>query len=170
MKLTSTFIKLFLLLASISFLMTSCNPEDPEGGEEEITTVVLKFNNNGPTVTWKEGEPTPTITLDANTAYTASVEFLNEEDPNDVEDVTAEIREEDDEHLVCYEVSGGANVTVNRTDSDGTFEIGLATEWTTTDASTGQLILKLRHQPGVKDGSCDVGESDVEADFNLTVQ
>ncbi|MEL6672881.1 MAG: hypothetical protein AAFR61_11840 [Bacteroidota bacterium] len=151
------------------FLTTACTPEEPDGGEEEITTVTLTFTN-GPTVTWKEGGATPTITLDANTTYAVAATFLNEEDPNDVEDVTEEIRAEDDEHIVCYEVTGGANLTITRTDSDGTYEVGLATSWVTTDASSGTMLLKLRHQPGVKDGTCTPGDSDVEVDFNVEIQ
>ena len=157
---------LILLLGASVMLMTAC-VEDPDNEEEEIDTVELVFTN-GPTVTWKVGSTTtPEITLDANTTYAVAALFRNEEEG---EDVTAEIREEDDEHIVCYEVSGGANVTINRIDSDGNFEIGLATSWETGDASTGTMILKLRHQPGVKDGTCTPGESDVEVDFNITIQ
>ena len=166
---------LFQLLMIGSFLglvmtFSACKPEDPHGGEEEITTVKLIFNG-GPTVSWKEGTTTdPEIVLDANATYTVSVEFLNEEDPNNIEDITVEVRGEDDEHLVCYEVLGGANATITRTDSDGQFEVGLATEWETGAASSGTVMLTLRHQPGVKDGTCTPGDSDVEVTFNITIQ
>ena len=158
---------MLMLCAASVMLFTSCDPENPDGGEEEIDTVIITFDNGGPTVTWTEGEATPTITLAANTTYNATAEFRNEAEN---EDVTAEVREEDDEHRVCFDVSGGITVGIVATDSDGTFPVGLATEWQTDAAGTGTVILKLRHQPGVKDGTCTPGDSDVEADFDLVVQ
>lgn len=161
---------MFVLLLGQALIFTACTPDDPEEGEEEITTVRLTFTN-GPTVSWEEGATSnPEIVLDANTTYTVKAEFLNEEDPANVEDITAEILEEDDEHLVCYEVVGGANATITRTDSDGTYEVGLDSSWEIGDASTGSVMLTLRHQPGVKDGTCTPGDSDVEITFNLTIQ
>ncbi len=160
----------FIFFATIlAFSLTSCEPEDPDAGEETITTVRLNFDNGVNAVTWMEGQSAPDITLAENTTYKVTVEFLDESDPNDVEDITEEIEEEDDEHLVCYEVTS-ADLSIQRTDSDGQFEIGLASEWTTGSASTGVLVLELRHQPGVKDGSCDPGDSDVEVDFNVIIQ
>ncbi|MEO0899197.1 MAG: type 1 periplasmic binding fold superfamily protein [Bacteroidota bacterium] len=164
----ATFKLLFSVMLIIStVLLTSCDPEGQDGGEEEINQVVLTLSN-GTTVTWNDGDATPDITLDANSDITGTVEFFNVEG-SDTEDVTEEIKEEDDEHFVCYEITS-ANLTIAATDSDGTLPIGLATRWTVGDASTGVMILKLRHQPGVKDGSCDPGDSDVELDFNITIQ
>ena len=162
-------ITLILFLFSSLIFQFSCKPEAPDGGEEEITTVTLTFTG-GPVVSWKEGEATPTITLEANKTYTVKASFLNESDPNDVEDITEEIRAENDEHIICYEISGGADLSISRTDSDGQYEVGLDTEWQTGAASTGNVNLILRHQPGVKDGSCTAGDSDVEVDFSLEIQ
>lgn len=170
MKQQRFFWTMLIFLLSQAVIFTACTPEDPHDGEEEITTVRLVFTN-GPTVSWEEGATTnPEITLDANTTYAVKVEFLNDEDPANVEDVTAEVRAEDDEHLVCYEVTGGADATITRTDSDGNFEVGLDTEWVTGAASTGTVMVELRHQPGVKDGTCTPGDADVEVTFNLTIQ
>lgn len=156
-----------LLMIGVGLLLSGC-VKDPENAEEEIDTVELQFNNNGPTVKWTVGSTTtPEIVLEANQEYTANVKFLNEEEG---EDVTVEVREEANEHLVCYELSGAANLTINISDTDGSLPLGLETQWTTGDASSGTLILKLRHQPGVKDGTCVPGESDVEVDFNITIQ
>ncbi|MEO0469391.1 MAG: hypothetical protein AAF206_07220 [Bacteroidota bacterium] len=160
-------VRMLMLCALAAMVVTACNPDEPEEGEEEIDTVILTFDNGGPTVTWTEGEATPTITLSASTTYNVTAEFRNVAEN---ENVTTEIQEEDDEHLVCFEVSGGANVVIAATDSDGTYPIGLASEWVAGDASTGTMILKLRHQPGVKDGTCTPGDSDVEADFDVVVQ
>lgn len=160
-----------LIIALLAgFYLTSCDPKDPEEGEEEITTVQLTFDKGVGTISWEEGQASvPTIRLDSGDTYQVSATFLNESDPSNVEDITEEIKEEDDEHIVCYEVSG-ADATITRTDSDGQFEVGLETEWKVGGPSNGVLVLKLRHQPGVKDGGCTAGDSDVEVEFNLEIQ
>lgn len=166
----SAFFSLMILLSSTLF-MQSCKPEEPVG-EEEITTVQLVFNGTQ-TFTWKDGTTPDVITLAPLTNYTVQAKFLNE-NVSPAEDITAEIREEDDEHLVCYEILGSlvlTNLTIARTDTDGTYEVGLATQWQTGAAATGQVSLKLRHQPGgVKDGTCTPGDSDVEIVFNVEIQ
>ena len=163
------YLSILLVVLFSMFVLTSCGPDEPGDGEEEITTVKLTFDNGVGTISWMVGDAKPSITLDANTTYTVSAEFLNETDPNDVEDVTEEIKAEDDEHLVCYTIAG-ADFTVTRTDSDGALEVGLETSWVTGSASTGSLTLELRHQPGVKDGTCAPGDSDVEVEFDITIQ
>lgn len=155
-------------LLIISLVGLSACVKDPVNDEEEIDTVELTFSNGVSAVKWSVGDTeTPEIKLAAGTTYTVSVSFRNEEEG---EDITVEVEEEGAEHLVCYEVMGGADVNVTSTDSDGTYPIGLATEWEAGAASSGTLILKLRHQPGEKDGTCTPGESDVEVDFNLVVE
>jgi hypothetical protein len=157
--------KNWLLFLAIASLFFACKPEEPIEGEEEIDTVKLTIGTQE--IFWRvDDTTTPTITLNANETVNATLEFLNEAEN---EDVTTEIREEDDEHLVCFDVSG-ANLTITATDSDGTHPVGLASEWTTGDASTGTLILELRHQPGEKDGTCTPGDTDVQADFEVVVQ
>ena len=109
-----------------------------------------------------------TIKLNKNLSYTVSAIFLDESDSNDVEDITEEILEEDDEHLICFDIENIDGLTIRRTDSDGTYEVGLASMWNVSDtavATNGIVRLTLKHQPDVKDGSCAPGDTDVEVDF-----
>ncbi len=109
-----------------------------------------------------------TIKLNKNQSYTVSAIFLDESDPNDVEDITVEILEEDNEHLICFDIENIDGLTIRRTDSDGTYEVGLASMWNVSDtavATNGIVRLTLKHQPGIKDGSCAPGDTDVEVDF-----
>ncbi|MEZ4776046.1 MAG: hypothetical protein R3D00_22915 [Bacteroidia bacterium] len=169
MKKSASF-SLMIVLSSIFFIQ-SCKPEAPVG-EEEITTVQLVFNGSQ-TFTWKDGSTPDIITLSPLTSYTVEAKFLNE-NVSPVGDITAEILAEDDQHLVCYEILGDlalTNFTIARTDTDGTYEVGLSTQWQTGTAATGQVSIKLRHQPGgIKDGTCTPGDSDVEILFDLTIQ
>ena len=176
-------LKLIALLLFAPMVLISCkkdhdDPDDPHdhNDEELITTVNLTLTDaDGGIVTaqWqdKDGDggeaPTiETIGLNANTTYTVSIEFLDEShDP--AEDITEEIAEEDEEHLICFATQTG--VTIDRTDSDGNYEVGLKSEWITSGAESGEVTIRLLHQPDVKDGTCDVGETDVEVTFPLVI-
>jgi len=83
--------------------------------------------------------------------------------------ISIEVKEEDDEHLVCYSVHGGTTVTITDKDENG-LDLGLEAEVNTADAEMGHFTISLKHQPDVKDGSCDVGETDVEVRFVLEVE
>jgi len=183
MKPTLKFSTLLLLLFVMGFVSSCKKDDDPEEENEEevITTLRMTFSEQGAsntfTVTFQdpdgEGGNAPTvfedINLAANTVYDVSIELLNESDPNDVEDITEEILEEDNEHLFCFTPSTG-ELSVQRTDTDGTFEVGLQSTWTTTNADNGTVNVTLKHQPdGVKDGTCSPGDTDIELDFTLNI-
>jgi hypothetical protein len=107
------------------------------------------------------------IQLQQSTTYACSILLLNET-VSPVDTISNEVLAEADEHLFCFDVSG-AEATIVRTDSDGTYEIGLESIWTLGGVSQGTVTVILKHQPGIKDGSCEVGETDVEVVFNLEV-
>jgi hypothetical protein len=151
-------------------------PQPTINEPEVITTMTLTFTDAGgvqPTVTATFRDPDgdgglgadifDTIRLQNNTTYNCAITLLNET-VSPIEDVTLEISDEDDEHLFCFTPSG-ANVTVTRTDTDGVLEVGLLSQWVTTTASNGTTSVILKHQPGVKDGTCAPGETDIEVNF-----
>ena len=183
--------KLYLFsLFALTLAVTSCKKEDPKpvevppspvNEEELITTFRITLtdpNGVNPAVTaifrdidgpgGNEPVQFDTIRLKPNATYHAAIEFLNES-VNPVQDITAEILEEATDHLICFTISG-VNTSIVRTDSDGTYEIGLASTWTTTAVSQGKIQIALRHQPGIKNGTCDVGDSDIELDFVTYVE
>lgn len=179
----TTLIK-YILIPSIIFTV-GCkrnidDPEDPHDHNEEelITTVELHFTNSAGShimATWSDidgpGGTDPVIDslfLDTNSVYDVSIEFLNESG-EEAEDMTHEIEEEDDEHLICFDVPSD-NLTIDRTDSDGTFEVGLMSKWTTSEATIGSVTISLKHQPDVKDGTCVPGETDVEVTFPMVIE
>ena len=175
-------------------LISSCTDDDDTtpaaatpvtpNEEELITTVDLEFRDALGTIvgTFSFNDPDgdggndptiDTIRIAASAVYTVIAEFKDASDPNDVEDITAEILEEDDEHLVCFEQTNISGLTIQRTDTDGTYEVGLESQWETTmsaSSNQGVLRLTLRHQPGSKDGTCTPGDSDVEIDFPVVIQ
>jgi hypothetical protein len=183
-------IRLMAFLAVFALAFTSCDDDDdaPEviNEEEVITTMTVTLTDlNGNTKELKitdpdgDGSDAPIITaddLDANTTYQGSIQFLNElETP--VEDKTAEIAEEDEEHQVFYVPSSSLDLTAIYNDQDANGNpVGLDFTLTTGDASTGTLTVILLHEgdkdaAGVSDGDPTNagGETDIEAVFSVDI-
>jgi hypothetical protein len=153
-----------------------------ETTEEEVITSLLvhiyRIDVLGDTVTFAfrdtdgpGGNPPSqfdTIALVANAQYACFLELLDESaDPT--RDITIEILEESQDHLFCYE-STGIPVAFLRTDWDGQYEIGQQSVWTTSSSGVGETHIILKHQPGIKDGTCEPGETDIEVYFPLLVE
>ena len=178
----------FLALMSIMAL-TSCEKDDPviPPEEELITTLTYTLSpaGGGADVVLSfvdldgDGGNAPEITggtLSANETYTGSIILLNESEAP-TEDITQEIREEDDAHQFFFQTDiSGLIITYDDQDADGN-PVGLTTSLTTGDSSNGTLSIILRHEPdksgtGVADGVITNagGETDIEVTFNIDVQ
>lgn len=181
----------FSLLIFAFYVVTSISachkddetPETPQqtlNEEEVITTCKLVFTDVSGTSTDTvavyrdpdgDGGNAPvqfdTIHLHASTIYSTEIILLNET-VSPADSISNEVLEEAQDHLFCFDVVD-AHVNINRTDTDGTFEIGLQSEWVTTTASTGTVTVTLKHQPGIKDGTCDPGDTDVEIQFPIVI-
>jgi hypothetical protein len=187
---TSEIIRMPLLAAAALLLfLNGCkkdkdpveNPPPPENEGEVITTLRISFTDSAgvlpaASATFRDpdgdGGAGPdihdTIRLASGATYFASILLLNETvQPPDT--ISNEVLDEGDEHLFCFTVSG-ADVTVVRTDSDGTYPIGLESTWYTGAAGSGTVQMELKHQPGVKDGTCNPGETDVDVTFVTEIQ
>lgn len=172
-----------LLFALLFVCFTSCNDDDDgdpgaENEVEEITEVVVEFTptDGGGTLSFSFSENLQEeIVLDANTTYNSSVQFLNTEE-TPTEDVTEEVLEEDDEHLVCYFISNNSILNVEYDDvDDNGLAVGLQTIVTTGVAGqTGTFNVVLRHQPNLKETldiiNCAVGSIDADIDFAVSIQ
>lgn len=175
---------LFFFLAASLTVWTSCEKDDDEGPDNEeelITTVRLTFTDsagNDNIFTFSDtdgagGNPpvAQDITLAPNTSYALSVEFLDESDAANVEDITEEIKTESDAHLLCFDYTLPI-ASIDNLNLDGNGKpLGLTSSVSTGDAGTGTLTLSLKHQPD-KDSAtpCATGETDVEATFDVIVQ
>ncbi len=174
------------LIAAVS--LTSCDKDDPEipNEEELITTLAYTLTPQGGGTALEfrftdldgDGGAAPIITSDtlvANTVYNGAITLSNESE-TPAEDITEEVEEEDEEHQLFFSVTG-ANATVAYTDTDGVNPVGLATTVTTTGASTGTMMVTLRHEPdkgatGVSSGDITNagGETDIEVIFDVVIQ
>ncbi len=165
----------------------SCSKDEqavapPVPGNEFLTTVQLIVTNTADatdtkTVSVKQlpGQAIDltkaTLNLKKNAVYNAQVKFLDET-KSPAGDVTTDISDRKNYHLICFVISGGANLTVKRTDKDTNtpaLEVGLQDSFTTAAASTGSLNVQLRHQPNAKNGDCAPGSSDADVNFPIVI-
>lgn len=178
MKKTS-FLSLFALLLTVIFA-ASCKPDEPVNPNEEevITKVTLTIVDPSTGALVQSavysdpdgaGGADPvrfdTLRLDSGRVYNVAIALFDESDGGNIKNITDEVRAESADHLFCYTATG-VQVTVVKTDSDGTFPIGITTSWTAVTQSTGTVRVELRHQPdGTKNGTCIPGSTDVQLDF-----
>ncbi len=174
------------VLLGISTLFVQCkNSGDeltPDDENELITSVTLNFKESVSGVTTSfsfkdqdgDGGKAPTrfdtISLKPNLSYTLTAQFLDES-KSPVVDLTKEIEEEKEDHLIIFTPSPASLLTYTYGDKDNNnFPIGLTGTAKTAAAGTGKLKIQLRHQPGIKNGTASPGSDDVMLDFNLTVK
>jgi len=181
-------INLVILLMLVMAVSIQCKKDDPivdppiQDEGELITTMNLVFTDSAGVLTTQTfsfqdpdgpggNAPTvfDTIVLSANKTYNVAISLLNES-VAPTEDITVEILNDADEHFFCFEPSVAGNCIVTRTDSDGQYEIGLASKWNVLSISQGFMLIKLKHQPGVKNGTCSPGETDIEINFPVKIQ
>jgi hypothetical protein len=162
-------------------LVTSCEKDkdaDPDNEQELITTVRLTFTGGGATLTFNAADKdgagglAPVIdqvVLKPNTDYTLSVQFLDES-KTPAGDITKEVAEESDEHLVCYAASGAMPLP-GITDKDKKDKpLGLKSSFKTGAAGVGSLKVTLKHEADKNNATpCNTGETDAEATFPVSV-
>lgn len=181
-----------LKLLAVTFLgittLISCDKDDdaPVNEEEVITTVTitLTYGSNEIILTSKDldgdGPTKPVVTvsgnLKSNTVYNGAVTFLNET-VSPADDITVEVKEEGDEHQVFFQAPSAVG-TFAYTDADANGKpIGLAFTLTTSGATTGDLVVKLKHLPnksasGVATGDITNagGATDADVSYPIVVE
>lgn len=187
MKTNKLFRYLVIPAAALAmFTIAACGEDDDHNHDDEgevITTLKVTFTDSANTAEvrtaiFKDPDgvggngPTQfdTIKLANNRTYNATVQLLNESNPNDVKDKTTEIIDEKNDHLFGYSttISG---LTITRTDVDGNNQpFGLNSKWRTGAAGIGTATVVLKHQPGIKNGDLNIGETDIEVVFQARVQ
>lgn len=191
-----------------ALLFSACNDDDdgdagPDAPDEVnevevITDVTLRFSSMGnPDVIATAQDPDgegveelqilDTIRLAPSTMYTLTIEAVNNLDPDDPEDISEEIMEEDDEHQLFYRFpmgtfstpTGNGNidnaadpVVYNDFDENG-LPLGLNTSWTTgmNMLDNSFFTVRLQHQPEMKTATSDanVGETEIDLTFVLEI-
>lgn len=177
----------FIILVGLSAF--SCSREDVHAHDdnESITSVKLTFTPVSSTsgddeieATWKSiGTSTviDDIELKKDTEYDMSVQFLNDSGIKKT-DLTEEIEEEGDSHLIIVKSIPADLMSINAKDKDSKGRrLGLKNRLKTKNgASSGIIKVVLRHQPPVngketKNGIDEtIGSVDADVDFKLYVK
>lgn len=172
-----------ILLLITVLVFPACDKEDntPDNDQELITTVRITLTDGVTTPVSAQvqdldgigGNPVVVqeLALQANTGYSFSVAFLDEQNQSAPIDITEEVEEESAEHLVCHLVTGNLDEPV-RTDLDsGGQPLGLAGTIQTGAAGTGTLTVILKHLPDKSASDpCATGETDVQVTFPVVIQ
>jgi len=170
------------LIAALVIFATSCEKEHEDDHKHDegelITKIILSLTNDSNSndsqiAIWSDidgiGGKNPilpdTFRLKISDSYHGNLRFYTTHD-NEFEEITYEIIEEADEHLICYTPNTLAQVVtmqIDRLDKDNNgLDLGLETFWKGKMQDTGSIILSLKHQPDIKNGECGIGETDVE--------
>ncbi len=176
----------YIALLSLSVLFVSCKKEEVETTEENelITRVTLSFKDQtGKEVSfnWIDSngdgvkDSVDPIVLSSTNTYEMEVAFYDDT-KKPAEDITEEIEEESDSHLVLVKINPSALMNINATDKDSKgLKLGLKNQVRNLSKGKGILKIKLLHQPpvngkAIKDGINEgVGSTDAEVDFDITI-
>lgn len=183
-------IKLLFAALAVATVWTGCKkdkdlvavPQPVQNEPEVFTTMKLKFVDSSNVTNIKyatfrdpDGDGGggydifDTIKLQPNKTWITTLLLLNEI-ASPIDTVSNEVLEEGKDHLFCFTPSG-ASASVTRTDLDvNSSPIGLQSKWRTTTIGNGTMQVELRHQPGVKNGSCSPGVTDISINFITKIQ
>ncbi len=183
-------IKLLFATLAVATIWTGCKkdkdlvplPQPVQNEPEVFTTMKLIFVDSSNTsnikyATFRDPDGDggagydifDTIKLEPNKTWITTVLLLNEI-ATPIDTVSNEVLEEGVDHLFCFTPTG-SSATVIKTDLDANNRpIGLQSKWRTTSTGLGTMQVELRHQPGVKDGTCSPGVTDISIDFITKIQ
>ena len=153
------------------------------GGESEVISRVTLTPASGPALTTyiddADGSgptaPSAQVAIPAlvrGVTYTGTVRFENRL-VNPVEDITAEVQKESNEHRVFFTVTG-TGVTVTTTDNDGQGRpLGLrftkAVASTATAGTTRVVLCHYDDSPKVASATSCTGDTDIDVTFAHTI-
>lgn len=143
----------------------------PTGGGASQTIYIDDPDGNGPTA---PSAQVGTMTLTRGVTYSGTVKFENRL-VNPVEDITAEVLAEPNEHRVFYTVSStGVTITTMDVDSQNR-PLGVAfTKQVAANAAAGAgtigvVLCHYDDAPKVGSATSCTGETDINVTFNVTV-
>ncbi|MBP6624264.1 MAG: hypothetical protein KA198_03785 [Chitinophagaceae bacterium] len=179
-------IQLFAILVVCSSILSACNKKTttpPNPNENElITTCQINFVDSAGIQASKsfkyrdidgDGGNNPsqwdTIRLKSNTTYFAEI-LLLDESKTPVDTISQEVAEEGQDHLFCFTTTGVTTQIVRKDQDVNGMGIGLLSSWKNGAISNGNVNIVLRHQPGLKTGSCDPGDTDIDLVFRTILE
>jgi len=182
---------IIVTLIVITLAFPACKKKDAPKPEEQelITTMKLTITDGGTfnqTFTYKVENgfgstaagsvQIDTVRLAAVTTYTVTAELFNDK-ASPAENVTAEILDEQDEHLFLYSsnpFAGAGSITFSNGSKDvNNAPFNQVITFTTGITGSGTLTVDLMHAPTNKNGNTPAssgGETDAEGIFPVIIQ
>jgi hypothetical protein len=174
------------IITFLSVGLLSCSQDEPiiPNEDELITTVIYTLTpvGGGDDVVFSftdldgEGSTPPSIVngmLLANTSYTGVLSVLNET-VSPAEDIGEEVLAEATDHQFFFISEGTLAATIVYVDEDVNGNpLGLSTTLDTGDASSGELMITLKHLPKKPNNGtlADAGGvTDVQVIFDVSIQ
>ncbi len=174
-------------LSVILMLIVSCKNDEPKPDDapvnetELITTMLIQLKDSADgtlkTFIYRDtdgdgGNPASrfdTIRLSAGHSYAAEL-FLLDESKAITDTISNEVKEEADDHIIIYKTQN-VNLDVSISDMDSKLlPLGLQSIWRCGNVSAGSIKITLKHQPGIKNGNPEPGETDAELDFICLIE
>lgn len=145
----------------------------PVGGGTAISSTIADPDGEGPL---PPAAQTGAIVLTPGVTYDGSIAFVDNQDPANPDNITAEVMAEADEHRVFYTLAGVTGVTIPDssldTDGDGA-PLGLSFQVLVDAAGSGsgtiQVVLSHYDDSPKGDGSTPSNETDVDVSFTASV-
>ncbi|MEY3194219.1 MAG: hypothetical protein RIQ78_316 [Bacteroidota bacterium] len=170
---------LLLLLAATTSVFTTACKKDKATENEVITKVVVHLTGTGSSFdTEFEAEDADgdgvfntidSIKIPINTVFNSRI-HVYDETKSPVVDISEEIEVENTAHLfIIQSFVAGLLISNLNTDDNGA-PFGLESTWTTTDASTGSVQIRLYHEPTDKTAADPGGDVDFDIVFPVKVQ
>lgn len=173
------------LIAITTALSTGCKKDDnnPQNESENITTVTLTLTPSNvllPTIiaSFKDLDgdgPNPPV-YDGELRFIKDIDYecqltILDETKTPADTISKEILNEANDHQFFYKPTG-IPITIIYSDMDSKgLPLGLKTFWEIpSNPGTGDVSIILKHQPGIKKGSQDDGDTDIEVSFPITVE
>jgi hypothetical protein len=173
-------------IASMLFI-TACKnneikPENKPSNETELITTLIIELTDSQTNTKNhfvfrdldgDGGNAPvnfdSIFLKPNTTYNCHLIVLDESQSKS-DTVSNEIFDERDDHLFVF-TKEQIDAVIYITDKDNNnLPLGLMSKWYSKTASNGFITIALKHQPNIKNGSSQIGETDIEIKFPCRIE
>lgn len=172
----------FMALSILSCKEDTPKPNNPPTNQTElITTVILELTDSATqqTKVFKfkdidgEGGNNPsifdTIRLDTNRVYFTNLVLLDES-KNPIDTISNEIEEEKNDHLFVFSSSSSLIQVLITDKDDNNLPIGLKSKWKTYGKTTSSISVALKHQPNIKTGAANIGETDIDINFPLILK
>ena len=188
MKSINLNISLFSMLCLLVFIQCKKDnnnvevPPTPQDSPELLTSMILQFKDSANTTNsyqaefrdpdgpgGKNASRFDTIRLKTNSTYFLNI-ILLDETKTPIDTISKEVWNKRNEHQLFFNYSNINIISLYLDKDDNGLPLGLNSKWRCGSASTGSSKITLKHQPNIKNGNINSGETDIELNFQTILK